>query len=221
MNVASLAQRFDAYDPKWIDAVSVVRLDMTSPVNCLLAQWFSSYWDGKAKLGINHSQFYVITALNSRDYLDQWIEEIKNRRAFYKWEAAGCPPGDGAEFYGQMTNQETFDTMAIGLLKQGCRSIGVDTMGKICMYRGPDGRKCPAGMLIPDVDYQKAWEGGAVKIGSPVGQYLKDRGFDIALVQSVQYVHDNKDPKEFDWRFELNRVAAAYGLKSVNTEMLR
>lgn len=48
----------------------------------------------------------------------------------------------------QLTPQEVFDISASHLLKQGKRSVKPGT--NQCMYRGPDGMKCAAGVFLTD-----------------------------------------------------------------------
>jgi hypothetical protein len=53
-----------------------------------------------------------------------------------------------------MREQEVFDTIAVGLMKQGKPS---KRRGD-CLYRGPDGLKCAAGILLPDEFYSEDFE---------------------------------------------------------------
>jgi len=50
-----------------------------------------------------------------------------------------------------MTRQEWFDTSVRGLRAQGGPSV-CEVSG-FCVYRGPEGRKCAIGFLIPDEKY--------------------------------------------------------------------
>lgn len=53
------------------------------------------------------------------------------------------------------TTQETFDMICEGLKAQNWQRSAVGTQ---CLYRGPNGRKCAVGLLIPDDDYDKDFE---------------------------------------------------------------
>lgn len=53
------------------------------------------------------------------------------------------------------TVQDIFDTAVGGVIAQGRPSVNADGQ---CMYRSPDGAKCAAGQLIPDDQYNPAWE---------------------------------------------------------------
>jgi hypothetical protein len=86
-----------------------------------------------------------------------------------------------------MTAQEMFDTVARHLLKQNERSINDS---RRCMYRGPRGLKCAVGVLIPDENYSKDFEGMLVStpsIRNAAG--IPDDLLDLA--HTLQSVHDN------------------------------
>jgi hypothetical protein len=53
-----------------------------------------------------------------------------------------------------MTHQELFNQVYLGLASQGFKKSGKISDGDIyCLYRGPSGRKCAAGWVIPDDEY--------------------------------------------------------------------
>ena len=58
-----------------------------------------------------------------------------------------------------MTEQEIFDTAVGKVLAQGGPSYEVVGDGLQCRYRGPSGRKCLVGHLIPDEAYRPHMEG--------------------------------------------------------------
>jgi hypothetical protein len=84
-----------------------------------------------------------------------------------------------------VNKQEIFDAVAIGIRAQGGPAI----QGNNCSYRSPNGRKCAAGLLIKDEDYDPAFEGHAVTS-------LPDRalpGFvqdDTYFLHQLQMAHD-------------------------------
>lgn len=55
-----------------------------------------------------------------------------------------------------MTPQSVFDSIVAHLRAQGCKSLDADGN---CMYRGLNGTKCAAGILIPDEAYFPWMEG--------------------------------------------------------------
>ena len=97
-----------------------------------------------------------------------------------------------------MTLQEIFDKVATHLLTQP-RSI--NDVGD-CLYRGPDGKKCAAGILIPDEEYNSMMEGTAFE--SVYVTYAMDFLDDdpketdekIRLVNILQSVHDRGSRKD-------------------------
>lgn len=64
---------------------------------------------------------------------------------------------------GTATLQEQFNTVVRGLAGQGWRQSRDPSAGN-CLLRGPDGRKCAIGHLIPDPLYQKKMEGDVLAL---------------------------------------------------------
>lgn len=95
------------------------------------------------------------------------------------------------------TNQEIFDTVVKHLRSQGCKSIDPETGN--CLYRGPNGKKCAAGCLIPDDKYEESMEGRHVynlKV-------FKDMRIQMTmLVAALQIIHDHNDIQEWEERFQ-------------------
>lgn len=112
-----------------------------------------------------------------------------------------------------MTKQETFNTSAVHLLKQGERSI--DDGGQ-CMYRDHRGRMCAAGVLIPNELYNVELEGGVVGRREPyhsdrrVDRLFIELGMDVGLVSDLQAVHDTEDA--LDWEQNLRSLAKSHNL---------
>ena len=118
-----------------------------------------------------------------------------------------------------MTPQEIFDTVAKHLFTQGCRSAELDEdPHSACLYRGPEGRMCAVGVLIPyelyntDMEYQNAaYLIG--KVGSPFPEWMKANE---NLLHSLQISHD----RSHYWlsseamRERLRAVATLYALSS-------
>jgi hypothetical protein len=106
--------------------------------------------------------------------------------------------------------QNTFNTVVEHLRRQGRQSI----RGHSCLYRGPEGRKCAAGWLIPDDLYEPEMEGTLVSTGTldsngderpdtlnAVSRVLRELGHDLELVRHLQSVHDAGTPDEWERRF--------------------
>jgi hypothetical protein len=58
-----------------------------------------------------------------------------------------------------MTRQEMFDAAYRGLASQNWQQSRDEGEFTMCLYRGPEGRKCAAGWLIPDNLYDPKMEG--------------------------------------------------------------
>lgn len=110
--------------------------------------------------------------------------------------------------YPNWTKQETFDIVAAHLLKQGEQSKL--TGSTVCAYHGNEGRKCAAGVLIPEGDYTIAMEGRGVRhlcdIHHPDTTWY---GHDVKLVRNLQIVHDDSPVV---WKDRLANIAWEYGL---------
>ena len=108
-----------------------------------------------------------------------------------------------------MTDQEVFDTVARHLLTQGRKSYLTteqkesmkqrymlhDTTILVCAYRGADGCKCAAGVLIPDGSYSVEME------GCNVSENIVSRAlptFSLGFVATLQRIHDHS-PVETWW----------------------
>jgi hypothetical protein len=113
-----------------------------------------------------------------------------------------------------MTNQELYTTVRRHLLTQNERSakLGHDHEVVQCLYRGPEGRKCAIGCLIPDEYYTPHLEGAGVT-AAPV-QAAARLDFTIKsqlhLAQRLQMIHDYNNPNE--WHTSLGKVAVDFGL---------
>lgn len=116
-----------------------------------------------------------------------------------------------------MEAQEIFDTVARHLLTQNAQSIG--PMGPA--YRGKDGRKCAAGVLVLDSEYTSRMEGIAWRESLPDRTPGASRGFKAVcaardrighahLVESLQSIHDDYEPDK--WSRQLIDTATVNGL---------
>lgn len=104
-----------------------------------------------------------------------------------------------------ISNQEQYDRVVNHLREQGCKSYHPDQPGR-CMYRGDRGRKCAAGVLIPDDLYNPMMEGHGieqlVRIGLPLAEYFTKEGIDIKLLKELQYIHDECPVEEWEEAFK-------------------
>ena len=115
-----------------------------------------------------------------------------------------------------MTKQEIFDTVVTHLRAQGIRSM----RGCTCVYRGPEGRKCAIGALIPDEDFKPEWEGYIVGSRSeePGNQELQDYFVfkfglhNIGFLIDLQRLHDRDDLYTPSWEEQFVRMATNHGL---------
>lgn len=113
----------------------------------------------------------------------------------------------------ESTKQEVFDYVANHLLTQGKKSL-LDT--GVCAYRGLDGMKCAAGVLMSDEEYQPYFE-----INTWTQLEKKLNKFPVIhadLIRSLQLVHDGMQPenwvnglKELAQKHKLNYNAELYG----------
>ena len=114
-----------------------------------------------------------------------------------------------------LTKQETFDRTVRFIFKQG---KSVDKSGN-CRYRGPDGKKCAAGLWISDGLYTPELEGDT--IAKPACyDALRQSGFparEMSVLYALQRAHDgtyNGPNFRSDFLTECRSVAEKYGLST-------
>lgn len=107
--------------------------------------------------------------------------------------------------------QEIFDHVVENLRKQKYKSASSNSS---CLYRGPNGRKCAAGWLIPDEIYDPCMEKSVVRnlnffSNHPVyGKFLD-------LINDLQYIHDYDGYSGYgiaDWESSWEDLARKYNL---------
>lgn len=86
-----------------------------------------------------------------------------------------------------MTDQEVFDKVIAHLRAQKCQSVD-DT--NQCVYRGPRGEKCAAGIFIPDDQYFP-WMEGKFVVHEKMAPIFEKQGIDIGLLNTLQRFHDS------------------------------
>ena len=95
------------------------------------------------------------------------------------------------------------------LVKELARKKELSLVGCLCKYRGPNGRKCFAGVLIPDEVYQSRFEEKCWSTLVLTENFPKEHA---VLIFRLQGVHDSEIPDE--WDAKLAEVAEAFGLKN-------
>lgn len=106
----------------------------------------------------------------------------------------------------EATEYDVIKQVGTHLLRQGTQSLSVDGM---CMYRGERGRRCAAGCLISDGEYDSAfefqsWE-GLVVVGKVPSAHEK-------LIYKLQCIHDTEYAK--NWPECLRHLCDERGLGS-------
>lgn len=120
------------------------------------------------------------------------------------------------------TLQQIFDVVALHLLTQNAKSL--DESGKQCMYRGEAGRKCAAGVLIPDDKYSfnleaKSVSAAVVRAALGLSEYEIP---ELLLIQKLQNLHDNSTIEPEEWPERLTELAYEQSLSpSVVTTFTR
>lgn len=95
-----------------------------------------------------------------------------------------------------MTNLDIVRTSILAIIKQGGPSFNVD----LCMYRTEDGKKCAAGVFIPDDAYDPKMEGEPwyyVVEKFPMSIPFGEDGHRV--IGCLQYAHDYVARKEWSW----------------------
>lgn len=117
-----------------------------------------------------------------------------------------------------VTTQDLFNTMVLGLRKQGRKSVDAVDPGT-CLYRGHSGTKCAVGMLITDVHYYEDLEYKSFSservlevVQKSIGRKLSTK--ERRLCSAMQVLHDETQVAELlpDWEMGWKNLAAEYGL---------
>jgi hypothetical protein len=105
------------------------------------------------------------------------------------------------------SNQKTLNKVVRHARRQGCKSV--DPLTGSCLYRGPAGRRCFAGAVIPNRAYRKEFEGKSA-CSIVVAPTLQELGLNVNLCQDLQDIHDEENVDRWEEKFE--DVAGKYGL---------
>lgn len=106
--------------------------------------------------------------------------------------------------------QIAFNKAATHLLKQGKKAMWTSTHGLACAYRTPEGLMCAVGCLIPDAEYQRAFENR--RASDVKGRVSTLRMFDDDFLTELQLIHDQNFPEE--WPKLLRDFAKKYNLRT-------
>lgn len=91
-----------------------------------------------------------------------------------------------------MTNQEAFNIAVKGLAAQDWQPSVLHTK---CLYRGPDGRKCAVGHLIPDDQYQAYFDTQEASYDYFLRNIVVNlpalRGVTLDFLRDLQNAHDS------------------------------
>jgi hypothetical protein len=102
--------------------------------------------------------------------------------------------------------QKTFNKIYRHLLRQNERSADKDG---ICLYRGPRGLRCAAGVCIPNKDYNKNMENTNAD-GELVRPVLLKKGYHVKAAQDLQIIHDTTPVPQ--WQGALEHYAREHYL---------
>lgn len=125
----------------------------------------------------------------------------------------------------QTSDQDIFDKVVNHLRYQGQKSwvnkeaakklFDIDTKEKaLCVYRSPGGKRCAAGILIPDDQYSSSMEGMIFEqVLNKYPQIDNDGSLkeNLGLITELQSIHDTDSCVEWESRFKL--LADKYDLK--------
>lgn len=124
--------------------------------------------------------------------------------------------------------QETFDHVALHLLKQGARCTIANALtphdgDPPCAYYGDNGMRCAVGALIPEHIYCSDWNHDSIDmLPHDVRAYL---GMGIGptrteeLLSCLQSLHDHTQP--VTWPRDLREIAVRHGLETRVLDTLR
>src|SRR5690606_20582833 len=105
-------------------------------------------------------------------------------------EGTGRPPVMArTEPHAPLTKQEYYDLLVKSATDGTFPSY--DPESKRCRYQGPNGSKCAVGLLIPDSDYDRGFEGWAARaLGERFKRKWLPQNMDLEDLQEVQDCHD-------------------------------
>lgn len=126
-------------------------------------------------------------------------------------EGTGQPPVMArTEPYVPLTKQEYYDLLVKSATDGTFPSY--DPAEERCFYRGPNGSKCAVGLLIPDSDYDRGFEGLSVwSLRESFKREWLPQDMDLGDLQDVQDCHD-RNARRRPWN-------AAQFVKDINATL--
>jgi hypothetical protein len=111
------------------------------------------------------------------------------------------------------TTQKIFDYAYFFLLDQGGQSMrkSKNSGASVCAYRGNEGRKCGAGCLLTDEEYNKNMEGLGWH-GYSIDKYIPNRLTPFGrIISRIQKIHDYwaQSANASDWS---NHIKKEFGI---------
>lgn len=76
------------------------------------------------------------------------------------------------------------------LLRRNSAGLFPSSVGDECLYRGPKGRRCPVGVLIPDRKYTAGIEGATVANDALFSRVTLPPGVTREHLDQLQHLHD-------------------------------
>lgn len=96
--------------------------------------------------------------------------------------------------FAHLTPQEVFDKVGVHLLQQGKRCVNGHRGD--CLYRGPKGMSCAAGVLISDDEYHEGLEHRGWLDLITAGEATTAH---VQLIMALQTIHDNTHANAARW----------------------
>lgn len=96
--------------------------------------------------------------------------------------------------FAHLTPQEVFDKVGVHLLQQGKRCVNGHRGD--CLYRGPKGMSCAAGVLISDDEYHEGLEHRGWLDLITAGEATTAH---VQLIMALQTIHDNEHRNVSRW----------------------
>jgi len=102
--------------------------------------------------------------------------------------------------YLAMTRQEYFDLCKKSAVDGTFPSILNNVEG--CVYRGPEGKRCIVGLLIPEDKYDPGIEESTLRTILDAGRIEMPEGLVLRDLESLQILHDRYAVDDTGWKSE-------------------
>ena len=117
-----------------------------------------------------------------------------------------------------MTNQEVFDTVVQHLAQQ--KQPAVEGNRSSCYYRTSTGLKCPVGCLIPDEEYQEAFETLEFMTHEVISACPSLKTLSETLLIQLQNAHDERAHNAASLQAELRNIARDFFLDAASVKRI-